>query len=94
MILINDKYAIDTDKYNWILKEKRFTDPTHRFAKSKEVKEYYVELGFFGTIEQLLKSLVNKDLKESEYKNLSDLVKQLKHTENTLKIEVEKVLHT
>lgn len=91
-IQLGENYLITTDKYNWILKEKRVTDPDHHLAKSDKAEIYYVDIGYYGKLEHLIKSLLNKELKGSEVNSVEGLLSCLKQTENKLKIEVlEKV---
>ncbi|USK56557.1 hypothetical protein LIS82_08835 [Cytobacillus solani] len=89
-IIVGDKYLIDSDKYNWILKEKRVSNPDHHLSKSSETKEHFVDIGYFGKIEHLINSLLNRDLKSYEINSLDDLKQTLKQMENKLKIEINK----
>lgn len=89
-IKIGDNFIVTSDEYNWILKQKQVSDPNHRFSKSKTPVERFVVVGYFGKIEQLTNSLLERYLKVSEATNIQDLIKTLQQAQNVLKIDVEK----
>ncbi|MEC1723925.1 hypothetical protein P9E34_04085 [Schinkia azotoformans] len=91
MIHIGENYRIDKDKLNWILQEKRVTDPNHHKTKSDIPEERWIDIGYFGRIEQLLNHLLNSHLLQSNVNTLEDIKTLLKQTENILKIRVEQV---
>lgn len=55
MIKINDKYYIDKDKYNLILKAKH---------TAENGNEYYTDIGFFGSLKYLYSTLLELEIKE------------------------------
>lgn len=65
MIVFNDNYDIDTDKYNWILYE-------HAFVTEKNIKNYksskvgdkvLVRTTYHATLQQLLISMLERKRK-------------------------------
>jgi hypothetical protein len=64
MLQLNDKYYLDSDALNYILKEKKvITDK----AKNKENigNERFDEVGFYGTLESLAHGLIEKEIKSN-----------------------------
>lgn len=80
-IIIDEKFIISSDEYNWILKEKKV---------SKEGKEYIVTLGYFGKIEHVVNNLLQRLLKTSETSSLQELISTLESAQKALTIEINK----
>ena len=91
-IKIGDKYLVVTDKYNWILKEKRIIDPKHHFSKSDDSAERWVDIGYYTKLEHIVNSLLEKELKESECNSIRELKETILHIKNALKIEVGEIV--
>lgn len=87
MIIINDRYAIDFDAYNFILKEKRI-----RGEKSKDSGGiYYKDIGFYGNFEGAIKWIINQGIKESGATNFDSLLEYLENMKNELVASIEKL---
>jgi hypothetical protein len=86
MITINDKFRIDSDKWNWILQEKKIGDPKHQFAKSDAPTERWENVGYYSNIKKLASRLLDEDLKQSDANTLEGIKDTLFHVENSLKI--------
>lgn len=62
MIKINEKYYIDSDSLQYILIEKT----TVQKEDSKNYgKEIFKNIGYYGTLESLKKSLLEKEIKDN-----------------------------
>lgn len=88
-IKIGEKYVIAADKYNWILQERKFKDPNHPMTKETTPDEKLVDIGYYGKLEHLCNSLLNKDLKQSECNTIQELLNKLESWENEVKKAVE-----
>ena len=78
MIKITDKYFLDADSNNFMLKEKTI----NKDKKSKNFgKEDYNTLGYYSTIESALKGLVKSELRKfigkSKIQEVEDLTKKI-----------------
>ncbi len=60
MIKISDKYYLETDALNYILKEKKI-----RKDGKKKGEEYYENIAYFGRIEHLYNYIIEKEIKEN-----------------------------
>lgn len=71
-IKINDKYSITSDKHNFILQERKI-------VKSGENKgqERFIDVGFYGNINQLLSRLAQQELRDSDINTLQGVLKHL-----------------
>lgn len=75
---INDKYYLDSDKYNLILIEKKIG------KKGKSAgKECFVNVGYFTSIEQLYKSIIEQNIKDdlgliNNIQKIADMINELK----------------
>jgi hypothetical protein len=78
-IVVDEKFIISSDEYNWVLKEKKV---------SKEGKEYIVTLGYFGNIEQIVNNLLERSLKASEASSIQELITTLESVQKGLTIEI------
>jgi hypothetical protein len=71
-IILNDKYKITSDKYNYILQEKRQPNPNHHKTKNQnEVR--WVDLGYYGKYSDLINALIEKEIKTSDVKNFNEI---------------------
>lgn len=62
MLKINEKYYIDSDSLQYILMEKTIVQK----ADSKNYgKEMFKNIGYYGTLESLKKSLLEKEIKDN-----------------------------
>lgn len=75
MIKINDKYFIDADRHCYMLKALKEV----RDNESKGCDEdHYEILGFYVSLESLLKGLLKKELRQYISKSNQDSIKDLK----------------
>lgn len=96
MIQIDERHRIDSDKWNWILQEKRIVDEKKDGIKTGRQKEKWMDAGYYNNLKNLILALCEKDLKESNANTLDELKTALFHAENRLKLAVsdfEKVAH-
>lgn len=92
-IKVGETFIISSDEYNWILKEKKVSDPNHHLTKTAEPTERFVVVGYFGNIEQLSKNLLERHLKASESDSIQNLIKTIQQTENLLKVEINQAIN-
>lgn len=60
MIKLTEKYYVDSDELNYILKEKRIISK----EGSKNIgKETYDNLGYYGSLKDLKRAIVEKEIK-------------------------------
>ena len=91
MIQLNEDYALSADDMNIILMERK----VNKDAKSKNFgNEYYINIGYYGNIESLLKNLVNKRimLEVSENDTLDALVLSVERYISLLYTDVAEVV--
>jgi hypothetical protein len=83
-ILINKKYRLTSDSYNYML-EKSFTAGD----KSKKAGEIgWKTIGYYSTISAALKGLLDKVCKSSKAKSIEDLERLV----SSVKSDIDKVL--
>jgi hypothetical protein len=73
-IQVGENYRIESDKYNYILKNRKVSDPTHRFSKGI-AKETWEDVGYFSKLEHLVHRLIELEVKTSDTTNLLDVVR-------------------
>lgn len=68
---INEKYYIDSDSLNYILMEKKIYETGKNIGK-----EYFVNIGYFNRLQDLYKSLIEKEIKDDlgMIENISKIV--------------------
>lgn len=72
---LNDKYYLDTDSLNYILLERKV------YEKGKNIgEEYFVNVGYYGKLEHLYMSLIEKEIKDDLglIENISKVVELIK----------------
>jgi hypothetical protein len=79
MVKITDKYYVDADSKNYVLKEKT----TIQDEKSENFgKEVFKERGYFTSIESLLEGIIKYNTREfiskAEEKDIKDLVQEIR----------------
>jgi len=72
---LNDKWHITTDRYNYILQRK---------CRRKTGKIYYTDEAYFNTIEEMIDSLLDKEIREAEAKSLRALKKEVEGIRNEI----------
>lgn len=87
MIMIDEKYYIDADDKNYILQEKSIV----KDEKSKNYgKETFKILGYFGKLDNVLKYLIDLNIKEYVSKNRTNTLEQLIKKINSIEKSMEK----
>jgi 3-hydroxy-3-methylglutaryl CoA synthase len=100
MIQINEKYFIDADKLNIILKERvimtqekydKLSDKQRE--KTKVGNETITDLGYFPNVESALQKLLEKHKKDliekNEYASIEDAIKELKYMQEDFRKQVK-----
>lgn len=83
---LNDDYRIEKDKLNWILQERRVSEPDD---ETEIPQERWVNIGFFGKIEHLVNRLISDGLKESEANTFGEFLKSLHDIEKRLTSRIQ-----
>lgn len=91
-IQLNDDYRIEKDKYNWILQQRRVTDPNHPMAKSDSPQEKWVDIGYFGKIEHLVNRLISEGLKDLEVNTFREFLTSLHDIEKRLTTRIKELV--
>lgn len=90
MIHVLDSYYADTDKYNWILLERRTIDD----EKSENYgKENDYPIGYFSSIEQLIRYIIRKkkrELGKKKVKELSEYADKIEQANDKLFKQIKK----
>lgn len=82
-IKIDDKYQITSDSMQYILQEKKQSKNDER-----EVKEYYVNAGYYGTFASALKNYKELQIRNSDVTTIDELMKFIKELDD----KIEKLL--
>ena len=79
MIKITEKYYIDADSKNYVLKEKNSIQDENSENYGKEV---FKERGYYTSLESLFEGMIKLNLREfiskAEEKDIKDLIKEIK----------------
>ena len=75
-IKLNEKYILSTDTYCYVLSEKKI--------KKDSDEEYLIPVGYYGNLEQLINSLINKEICESEVNSIKDVLKTITDVRNDI----------
>ncbi len=78
-ILLGDNYKLKSDSMNYILQRKNIVQDGENKGK-----ESWVNVGYFGRIEQLVNLLVDLEIKRSNVEELGDLIKVVREVENNI----------
>ena len=71
MIKVNEKYAIDSDKDQWVIKH---------FNPSKRDPDYWRPIKFYTTLDSAIKSLGDMMIRESDYDSAQQLMSNVRNT--------------
>ena len=84
---IEGNLFLESDAYQYLLKE--YSGKTYTNEKGEE-REGFRVLGYYGTIEQAIRSLVEKKIKQSTATTLNELLEEVKEIKDfiTEKINV------
>ena len=63
---LNDSYVITTDQYNYTLNK--------IFINKKNGEEYFSPVGYYSNLNNLIDSLINKEVRESDVKSISGVL--------------------
>ena len=78
-IQIDNKYQITSDSMQYILQEKKRTKD-----KDGEMKEYEVNVGYYGTISMALKGYKELQIRNSDVLTVNELVKQIRELDEKI----------
>jgi len=76
-MLIGNKYQVRADPLQYILEEKRIN--------RKNNTEYWVAVGYFSTLQNALKHLVNLNVRATELKDLETVVERMEQIYKEIK---------
>ncbi len=91
-IQIDEKYRIESDKYCWILQEKKTKNPKHHLSKSESPNERWMDVGYYADLHQLISALLDRELKQGDINTLTDIKKELLQIENRLKSRIDELI--
>lgn len=63
---LNDSYVITTDQYNYTLNK--------ILTNKKNGEEYLSPVGYYSNLNNLIDSLINKEIRESDVKSISGVL--------------------
>ncbi|HEY8444689.1 MAG TPA: hypothetical protein VIK94_01020 [Bacilli bacterium] len=91
-IMIDEKYRITSDVYCWILQEKKISNPNHHLSKTNTSKERWIDVGYYRDLDHLIKSLLERKLRQEHVNTLNDLKNTMIQIENKLKTKIDELL--
>ena len=93
MIQLSEDYALSADSMNIILHQRKVNQ---KEGTKNYGKEYYSVIGYYGSVDSLLKALINKQiqLSISEQTTLESLVNSVETYVSLLHDDVVKVVKT
>ena len=75
-IRIGDKYAIQSDSYNIILREKRIKGEDSK----NPGEEYWIDIGYYAKLDQAVEALIDLRLKQSDVNSLLEAIAVMRET--------------
>ena len=75
-INLNDKYVITSDAYCYVLNKKMVNKKTN--------EEYLSAVGYYGNLEQLIDSLINREVRESEVTSIQGVLEVIENAKNDI----------
>ena len=75
-INLNDKYVITSDAYCYVLNKKMVNKKTN--------EEYLSAVGYYGNLEQLIDSLINREVRESEATSIQGVLEVIENAKNDI----------
>lgn len=75
-INLNDKYVITSDTYCYVLNKKMVNKKTN--------EEYLSAVGYYGNLEQLIDSLINREVRESEATSIQGVLEVIENAKNDI----------
>ncbi len=83
-IRIGKKHAIVSIPMNIVLREKKV-----RGKDSKQPgEEYWIDIGYFGKVEDALNALLDEKIRNSDAKSLADVIKVINDTKELIRERV------
>lgn len=80
-INLNDKYVITSDTYCYVLNKK--------MVNKKTKEEYLSAVGYYGDLEHLVDSLINKEIRESEVNSIQGILKVIEKAKNDIVLHLK-----
>ena len=75
-INLNDKYVITSDTYCYVLNKKMVNKKTN--------KEYLLAVGYYGNLEHLVDSLINREIRELEINSIQGVLEVIENAKNDI----------
>ena len=89
-VKIDDKLYLESDEYQYILKQYTGTYSIRNKGKENEQEvENYKVLGYYGTVTQALDALVSREIKASTASDLKELREDVKAISKWFKEKLE-----
>lgn len=77
-VKVDDNLFLESDEHQYILKLYNGTFTTYNEGKENEYeRENFKTLGYFASVEQAIKKLIDMEIKTSSAENLSELLKDI-----------------
>jgi len=94
-IKINENWKIGSDALNVTLYERKQVKKPKAEAKEQSAvgKEYWVEQGNYGTIEQALEGFYKRNIRRSEAKSFEELLEEIKSIHKTIKEIAKEIIN-
>jgi hypothetical protein len=83
MIHITDNYYLDSDAYNWILKESYTVDKGDRKGEIA-----YRVLGFFGKLEQVADRIAELEIKQLDVGSVAELIVAVRELSESIREKI------
>lgn len=75
-INLNDKYVITSDTYCYVLNKKMVNKKTN--------EEYLSAVGYYGNLEHLVDSLINREIRESEINSIQGVLEIIENAKSDI----------
>lgn len=85
-IQIEENLYLESDPYQYLLKQ--YSGKTYTNEKGEE-REGYRVLGYYGTIEQAIKGLIEMKIKESTVTTLKELLDEVKEIKQFISEKID-----
>jgi hypothetical protein len=90
-IQISENYRIVTDKLNYILQERKVTDPNHKWSNG-ESKEKWLDVGYFSQLRYLADYLVDLEIRQEAINDLVSFDKRIEMIKIKLTNRLERLV--
>lgn len=78
---LNDSYVITTDQYNYTLNK--------ILVNKKNGEEYLSPVGYYSNLNNLIDSLINKEVRESDVRSISDVLEVIEDVRKDIVAHLE-----